>query len=109
MKIKQNKQIAIFLILTTAWYLITFVVPYNLLADSLGHVNLGNGHSWPLSFFLMDALVIGLVVAFIYMAIQDLKKKTVKIYWVLLTLLLVYPLITVWATLQDLVFSPIAP
>ncbi len=65
-------------------------------------VNLDNGRSWPLSFFLMDALVIVLTVVFVIFLISALKKK--QYIWFLLGVLLLYRLITVWATLQDLVF-----
>jgi|SRR6185369_2866873 len=107
MKFGKNKLVTILVILTIAWYLISFLIPYNTLANSLGIVKLGNGHSWPLLFFLMDTLVIALTVVFVVILIRVLKKKQYQ--WLLLGVLLLYPLITVWATLQDLIFSPIAP
>lgn len=109
MNIRLDKSLVLFLLLTGIWYLIIFFVPYNSLADSLGQVNLGHGHSWPLSFFLTDALTLSLTIGFIMLVIQGLKKKTLKLYWVLFAVLLIYPLVGVWATLQDLIFNPIAP
>ncbi len=106
-KFDKNKQVTIFLVLIIAWYLISFLIPYNTLANSLGIVNLSGGHSWPLSFFLMDVLVIISTVLFIIVVMQSIKKK--QFQWLLLVILLIWPLITVWTTLQDLIFSPIAP
>ena len=104
----RDKLVVLSLAFTTVWYLISFGVPYNRLADFLGMVKLDNGHSWPLAFFLMDTLVISLTVLFIIIVfIKSLKKK--QFQSLLLGVLLIYPLITVWATLQDLVFNPIAP
>lgn len=99
----KNKPLILFVALTAIWYFITFLVPYNELANSLGIVNLGNGHSWPLAFFVMDVIVIASIVLFIVQTIRSLKKK--ELHWLLLGVLLFYPLITVWATLQDLVVS----
>ncbi len=109
MKFGKNNLVTVFLVLTIAWYLISFLIPYNTLANSLGIINLGHGHSWPLSFFLMDALVITLTITFLVMAVQGLRKKALKLYWVLFIILLYYPLLSVWSTLQDLVFGTIAP
>ena len=109
MKFGKNKQINIFLSLTIAWYLISFLIPYNTLANSLGVVSLGHGNSWPLSFFLMDIITIVITLLFLWLAIKEFKKKKLNIYWFLFAILLIYPLFTVWATLQDLIFNPIAP
>lgn len=104
--IKRNLK-TLFFIITAAWYFIIFLIPYNTLANLFGIVNLGNGHSWPLSFFLMDSLVIVLIAIFVIISISALKKKQYQ--WLLLGVFLIYPLITIWATLQDLIFNPIAP
>lgn len=107
MSMKKNTLLAIFLVLTLIWYLIYLLIPYDRFANFLGIINLGNGHSWPLSFLLMDILAIALAILFVFIVVQRLKKKQFR--WLFLGMLLIYPLITVLATLQDLVFSPIAP
>ena len=104
-----NKQTVFFLILTAAWYITGSLIPYNKLAASLGFINLDKGHSFPISFFLMDAVVICMTVTFFVMVIQGIKKKTLKFQWVIFGILLIFPLFTIWTTVQDLIFGPIAP
>lgn len=107
MMFRRYKQIIIFLTIVIAWYLVSFFIPYNTLANSLGVINIGSRQSWPLAFFLMDGLVLVSTALFVVILIRALNTRQYP--WLLLGILLLYPLITVWATFQDLVFSPIAP
>lgn len=104
---KKNSLLVIFFVLVAIWYSITYFVPYNVLANSIGIVDLGRNHSWPLAFFLMDALALVLTVLYVIIMVHYGKKK--QYYWILLGILLVFPLRAVMATLFDLVLSPVVP
>ncbi len=105
---KNNTSQIIFLAFMVFWYSIIFLVPYNSLATFLGDINLANGHSWPLSFTILDVLVLSQAIILILHVVKNIHKKQYLLWFVGL-LLLIYPLITVWASLQDAIFSPIAP
>lgn len=56
--------------------------------------------SWPLYFFVLDGLTLVLVLV----AIAQFFRSKVKepLYWFLIILLFLFPLINVWATFSDL-------
>jgi hypothetical protein len=94
------KSIVIFLLLTGSWYILFF--PEYQLAPLLPIVKMGE-RSWPLYFFLLDALAIGLLLFIIIQLIKNLLEKNKYILlWLLFISLLIYPLINVFATYDDL-------
>lgn len=95
-----NKSIVIFLILTTGWYL--FYVPEDSWAHILPIVSMGE-RSWPLYFFLLDALAIGLILFLFIQVIKLFIKKSKFIFvWAGFMILLIWPVLTVFATYNDL-------
>lgn len=97
-----NKRLVIFLILTLIWYvLIWSAYDYEHL---LPQVQMGKYNSWPLYFFLLDAFGLGLV-AF-YASILWRRRNTKGfILYILLGLFMLYPLLMVYATYDDLYSS----
>ncbi|OGH38539.1 hypothetical protein A3F59_02025 [Candidatus Roizmanbacteria bacterium RIFCSPHIGHO2_12_FULL_38_13] len=95
----QNKQITLFLLSSLAWYFLAWT-EYDY-EKMLPQVHMGAYNSWPLYFFLIDTFAIGLVL--FYGSILWVNRKSKQLFrYVLLGLLLLYPLLLIYATYDDL-------
>jgi hypothetical protein len=104
MKLSLEKQL---FALITLWYLVILGMPYDVLGEVLGEIRFPTGVVWPISFLILDCAVVGMVIAYSVLMGKCIHQKKLDYYWLLLGILLLYPLFTVWATLSDTWLSPI--
>ena len=98
MAIKPSKSAFLYLLLMwNILYLSSYTI-YRILPI----VQMGE-RSWPLLFFLVDALALVIAVFWLFILVSDYeKKKQISYEWLMLLLLLIYPLFTVYTTYSDL-------
>ncbi len=100
---KVDKQVFTFIILALIWYILGFT-SYDVY-KILPNVKMGEYHSWPLYFFLIDIFAtFGLIIFYGRIVWTNRKSKHIFFY-ILLGLLLIYPLLIVHATYDDLYSS----
>ncbi len=95
--------VTVFLFLIAVWYILSpsEYSDYHILPI----VQMGE-HSWPLYFFLLDGIALLATGLYIFILISNYRKEgrfsAPSLLWIFVGLLLIYPLISVWATYFDL-------
>jgi hypothetical protein len=95
-----SKLIYVFLII--AWYVLSSLAYRYEIYNWLPVVSIGR-KSWPLSYFLSDALALIAIVLWAFIFTTDYRKrKSLSLTWIALGLLLIVPAIIIYATYLDL-------
>jgi hypothetical protein len=90
----------VFLFLIILWYILS--IPSYKIYRILPIVQMGE-RSWPLYFFLIDSLALVATVFWIVILISRYnQKKRFSLWWILLGLLLIFPIKAVYSTYSDL-------